>query len=376
VQRFRIAPVVALSVATLGLVAPAAAQRSDVAISPFVSFLPSVGTNPLAGLALTIAGDAGFAIRGSAHLALDSYGTNGFGPSDAFRPWGADADALLSIGGRAFGPKRTFAPFVFVGIGTSTTDTTGFRETHSNWSYGAGLSIPLGRAIDVFGESRWRMSSYVLPTASLAPRPTNEIRAGISLHLGASGSRGATHGSRDRRADAEPLLRFPTSLPSGTPSVSAKRVLATADEYVGIPYRYGGTSPSTGFDGSGFVQYVFAKYGVQLPRTARQQAQVGDALAPDWRAVSPGDLVMFEDNGRIDHVAIYAGHNRIIHSSASGGGVRYDDLDSPRGDWFMDHMVAARRVSPDPHGLLLDLSRGFASTGLELDPPDHAPRPR
>jgi len=124
------------------------------------------------------------------------------------------------------------------------------------------------------------------------------------------------------------------------------------------------------------VQYVFARHGVQLPRTARQQAQVGQALSPDWRAVSPGDLVMFEENGRIDHVAIYAGHNRIIHSSGSGGGVRYDDLDSPRGDWFMDHMVAARRVSPDAHGLLLDLSRGFASTGLELDPPDHAPRPR
>ena len=375
-QRFRVAPVVALSVATLAPAASASAQRSDVAISPFVSFLPSVGANPLAGLALTLAGNAAFAIRGSAHLALENYNTNGFGPSDAFRPWGADADALLSIGGRAFGPNRTFAPFVFVGIGTSTTDTTGFRETHSNWSYGAGLSIPLGSAIDVFGESRWRMSSYVLPTASLAPRPTNEIRAGISLHFGTGGSRGATRGSRDRRADAGPLLRFPTSLPSGTPSVSAKLVLATADDYVGVPYRYGGTLPSSGFDCSGFVQYVFAQHGVQLPRTARQQAQVGQALSPDWRAVSPGDLVMFADNGRIDHVAIYAGHNRIIHSSASGGGVRYDDLDSPRGDWFMDHMVAARRVSPDAHGLLLDLSRGFASTGVELDPPDHAPRPR
>jgi cell wall-associated NlpC family hydrolase len=163
--------------------------------------------------------------------------------------------------------------------------------------------------------------------------------------------------------------------PIGSPSSSSKRVLATADDYVGVPYRYGGTSPSTGFDCSGFVQYVFAKHGVELPRTARQQAQVGEALASDWRAVSAGDLVMFEEHGRIDHVAIYAGHNRIIHSSASGGGVRYDDLNTPRGEWFMDHLAAARRVTPDARGLLLDLSRGF-SPNVQLDGPDHAPRVR
>ena len=114
---------------------------------------------------------------------------------------------------------------------------------------------------------------------------------------------------------------------------------------------------------------------MKLPRTARQQAQVGTALAPDWRAVSPGDLVMFEENGRIGHVAIYAGSNRIIHSSSSGGGVRYDDLSTERGEWFMDHMVAARRVTPDARGLLLDLARGFANGAeVQFDGPDHAPQ--
>jgi hypothetical protein len=373
VQRSSLTSVAAFSLASVAPFMSGTAQQSDLAISPFVSFLPAAGSNPLAGLALTLAGDAGFGIRGSAHLALENYDATAFGPSDAFRPWGADADAIFSIGGRAFGGSgRTLAPFVFAGIGTATTDTSGFRATHSNWSYGA--AIPLGSAIDVFGESRWRMSSYVLPTASLAPSPTQEIRAGISLHFGMGGSHGV---SRDRRADATPLLRLPTSIPAGTSSASARRVLATADDYVGVPYRYGGTSPSTGFDCSGFVQYVFAKHGVELPRTARQQAQVGERLAPDWRAVTAGDLVMFEENGRIGHVAIYAGHNRIIHASSSGGGVRYDDLGTQRGEWFMDHMVAARRVTPDAHGLLLDLARGFVSgAGLELDGPDHAPKPR
>ena len=125
------------------------------------------------------------------------------------------------------------------------------------------------------------------------------------------------------------------------------------------------------------MQYVFAKQGVSLPRTARQQAQVGTAIPADWRAVAPGDLVMFEENGRIGHVAIYAGGNRIIHSSSSGGGVRYDNLSTERGDWFVDHMVAARRVTPDARGLLLDLSRGFANGAeVQFDGPDHAPRPR
>jgi len=170
------------------------------------------------------------------------------------------------------------------------------------------------------------------------------------------------------------VVRSPA--PTSSSSAAAIRVVGTADQYIGVPYRYGGTSPNSGFDCSGFVQYVLEKHAVRLPRTASQQALVGDALPADWRALSAGDLVFFEDNGRIDHVAIYAGRNRIIHSSASGGGVRYDDLSTHRGEWFSDHMVAARRLTPSPKGLMLDLSRGFADLGLELDPPDHAPRPR
>src|SRR5205823_14057581 len=83
------------------------------------------------------------------------------------------------------------------------------------------------------------------------------------------------------------------------------------------------SSPETGFDCSGFTQYVFARHGVRLPRTARDQAMVGTSLGRDWDALQPGDLVMFSDDGdmeHISHVAIFAGGNKIIHSTASGGG--------------------------------------------------------
>jgi cell wall-associated NlpC family hydrolase len=353
------------------------AQQSDVTISPFVSFLPATGASPLAGLAIALAGNGGLALRGSGHLALESSNASTFYGTNTFRPWGADADVMFFLGGHSSGGfNRGFSPFVFAGVGVSGNDSLGQSITHNNWSYGAGATIPLGSAIEVFGESRWRMSRYVLPTASVAPSPTNELRVGLSFHVGSRG------GPRSRAASHSRSESTPSSLPGSTrypvstrTSASAARLIGAAEDYIGVPYKWGGTSPSSGFDCSGFTQYVFAKQGVRLPRTSYQQAEVGQSITPDWSAVAPGDLVMFEENGRIGHVAIYAGRNRIIHSSSSGGGVRYDDLSTERGRWFADHMVEARRITPDSRGLVLDLARGFAELGVQLDMPDHAPKP-
>src|SRR3954447_8509484 len=92
------------------------------------------------------------------------------------------------------------------------------------------------------------------------------------------------------------------------PAASAARVIPTAERYLGTPYRYGGTSPVTGFDCSGFVQYVFARNKVKLPRTSRQQAKVGKAMPRRFKSLAAGDLVMFAERGEpISHVAIYAG---------------------------------------------------------------------
>ena len=165
-----------------------------------------------------------------------------------------------------------------------------------------------------------------------------------------------------------------------TRATSASRVLPTAERYLGVPYRWGGTSPRTGFDCSGFVQYVFAKHGTRLPRTSREMASSGQRVLPKWSALKPGDLVLFAEPGeRISHVAIYAGSRRIIHASSSGRRVRYDALDTKRGRWFTRRIVAARRVSPRGAALVSDLlaQRAIDAVipGLPLDPPDHAPLP-
>jgi cell wall-associated NlpC family hydrolase len=126
---------------------------------------------------------------------------------------------------------------------------------------------------------------------------------------------------------------------------SAARVLATANRYVGTHYRYGGGSPDAGFDCSGFVQYVFGQNGIRLPRTSRLQASAGSPAPLDIESLLPGDLLFFASRGtQINHVAIYVGGNRMLHSTAGAGGVVYDDLSSPRGKWYLARHVVSRRV--------------------------------
>jgi cell wall-associated NlpC family hydrolase len=133
--------------------------------------------------------------------------------------------------------------------------------------------------------------------------------------------------------------------PHVAPSASAARVLATADRYLGTRYRYGGESPAEGFDCSGFVQFVFGRNGVELPRTSYQQVTAGRPAHRDIAALRPGDLMFFASEGRrIDHVAIYAGGGRVIHATSGAGSVRYDDLDTDRGEWLLRRFVASRRV--------------------------------
>jgi cell wall-associated NlpC family hydrolase len=164
---------------------------------------------------------------------------------------------------------------------------------------------------------------------------------------------------------------------SGSPRKQARAAVTTGRRYVGVPYVWGGSTPA-GFDCSGFVQYVYGKNGVPLPRTSRQMAHAGKSIRPSVSSLREGDLMLFRGrNGVINHVALYAGGNRILHSSSSGRGVGFDNLSSRRGEYFRSHLVAARRVSGDGRSLLKALERIYRDYPFDgFDPPDQAPTKR
>jgi len=373
VLRFSIVPALGAAAAAASLAA-AGAQQPNVTLNPFVTFPPAGVAGPMTGLALTVASGP-LALRAGAHISLQDRSalpaastTSSSSSSSTMRPWGADADALAYLESITY-ERVTFTPYVFAGVSMGAVDSGSLRVSRPGWSYGSGVALPLGSALGVFSEMRWRMSRFVLPNASDAPAPAAEVRLGIAFRVGGGGLGQAVPVVSSSDGGGLALAG------STSPGTSALRLLSTADEYVGTPYRRGGTTPSSGFDAAGFVRFVFAKLGVILPRSSRDQARVGERVPTDWHIIAPGDLVMFRDEGGINHVAIYAGGSRIIHSTETGGGVRYDDLASERGRWFLDHMVAVRRVTPDVRGLLLDLARGYSTDiAADSDGPDHAPR--
>ena len=123
---------------------------------------------------------------------------------------------------------------------------------------------------------------------------------------------------------------------AGMGSVNVKNLLAYANSFMGTPYVWGGTSPS-GFDCSGFVQYVFAHFGISLPRTSYAQYDVGTHVAYDQ--LQPGDLVFFATNGAgASHVGIYIGGGEFIGADTYATGVHIDSFSI---SYWMAHFVGA-----------------------------------
>jgi cell wall-associated NlpC family hydrolase len=130
-------------------------------------------------------------------------------------------------------------------------------------------------------------------------------------------------------------IREPPLVPSVAPG---ERVLERAMQYVGAPYRFGGSTPE-GFDCSGLVVRAHELAGIRVPRTALEQHS--SARPVPESALEPGDLVFFAARrGRVDHVGIYAGNGRFLHAPRPGRPVGYDLLDDP---WFATRFVGAGR---------------------------------
>ena len=125
-----------------------------------------------------------------------------------------------------------------------------------------------------------------------------------------------------------------SSSPAPAPPATHGGVVGVAMQYLGVPYRWGGASPS-GFDCSGLVMYVFAQVGVSLPHSSYAQYGMGSPVSRDQ--LQPGDLVFFDGLG---HVGIYVGGGSFIHAPHTGDVVKISSMTG----WYSSTYVGARRL--------------------------------
>ncbi len=108
-------------------------------------------------------------------------------------------------------------------------------------------------------------------------------------------------------------------------STKGQAVVEIAKQYLGLPYCYGGNSPATGFDCSGFVKYVYAQLGVTLNRVAADQMNNG--IWVDQSQLQVGDIIGFTNSyGYVGHVGIYVGNGMMIHSPQTGDVIKYESV--------------------------------------------------
>jgi len=121
--------------------------------------------------------------------------------------------------------------------------------------------------------------------------------------------------------------------------IKVDKVIKLAKSYQGVPYTWGGTSPS-GFDCSGFTHYVFLQNGITIPRTSAAQYNSGTWVHKSQ--LKPGDLVFFTTyKAGASHVGIYIGNNKFIHASSGAGKIVVSDMDNT---YYKSHYVGAKRV--------------------------------
>ncbi|MFM0071133.1 NlpC/P60 family protein [Paraburkholderia sediminicola] len=133
-------------------------------------------------------------------------------------------------------------------------------------------------------------------------------------------------------------------------SIGREEISIQAMSLVGIPYRWGGNTPDSGFDCSGLVRYVVSRAAsVNLPRTTADMSGRGESIEPD--EIAPGDLIFFNTTGRShSHVGIYVGKLRFVNAPSTGGTVRLDYLTNPYWAKRFDGIrrVAAPAATPAP----------------------------
>jgi putative modified peptide len=174
-------------------------------------------------------------------------------------------------------------------------------------------------------------------------RPAAQYRGRYQLRLEEARGllrQGAEHrgGGDGAGGQLEPVLDGDVGSGAGPRATAA---VAEARKYLGTPYQWGGSTPKTGFDCSGLVQWAYAKAGIQIPRTSEQQILASNGRPVDRRHLLPGDLVFFRDSsGDVHHVGISLGGDRFVNAPHTGDVVKIASLKEP---YYAQQFTGGRR---------------------------------
>lgn len=172
-------------------------------------------------------------------------------------------------------------------------------------------------------------------------------------------------------AQEGPLARN-TDSPRFTIEARRDSVVALARQQLGRRYVFGGTSPR-GFDCSGFTQYLARAFGVDLPRTAAQQARVGQEIPRDRSLLRPGDLLTFGRGSRVTHIGVYVGNGRYVHASSGRGQITESSLDRPQSALVRAWMGVRRVIGTDTDTAALVAQRPVAVPVQRVGTPPAVP---
>ena len=189
----------------------------------------------------------------------------------------------------------------------------------------------------------WLTICLLCPLAAYASNREQSLPTSFSGYTAQAGN--------TQSAPRPPVRKLYKSAPHSAQAATAQMasrqsnaVLSRAVNVLGTPYKWGGSSPSKGFDCSGLVKYAFNDVkALDLPRTSNAMAD-GHGIKVARADLKPGDLIFFKIKGRqVNHVAIYMGDDKFIHAPRRGKAVSIDTLNKP---YWNSHYVVAKRVLP------------------------------
>ncbi|HWK26211.1 MAG TPA: C40 family peptidase, partial [Solirubrobacter sp.] len=176
------------------------------------------------------------------------------------------------------------------------------------------------------GEADGLLGSAPQPAAAPVVAPTLDPAAAASLG--------------DAKLPPEVLAPLQDAIAAGdAPGPKALAAIEEASKYLGTDYKWGGSTPQTGFDCSGLMQWSYAQAGVQIPRVTYTQIEAGAAVA-DRADLRPGDLVFFSNAGDVHHVGMYLGNDEFLHAPQTGDVVKVSSLKEP---YFAQQFAGGRR---------------------------------